>query len=513
MIRFIRWISGLAVLAAATLTTLFLLEVADPAASEDGDLVFRVHFTDGGGLESGAYVRHRGVVVGEVRTVELSPNLYGVVVEVAVRERYRAAVRERSRFWVVRPRFEGLARGVRGLDTLIRSPYLVFDTPQDGGPPLSPEVPVFGFDDPPGQGAVPDIGPPPQPGDLEFIVRFSRAHGLKNGAAVNYRDVAVGEVRQVDLTSDGRSVDVHLVIRQRYRDSVRRNSRFWVVRPALESGLFASNITARDLGSLLTGPSMSFDTPNGASQQPLAPKSIVAGWAERPEDAAENGGPVVSIPGVAGGRVLEPDIRARLELVEVSYVFVETDAFADDRYHYQGSGVVCGVSEDALVVLTARSLADGRYSVEDGIGAPEIEREVLRVRFSDGEVRDAKMFWYDRRGADIALLRVSGAVRPFEPPVFATGAPNWDDLRLVRFSLGEVNALRYQPIPPGTLAGGDEVRAFPSDYPLPLDSWLGAVTVDAEERVVAVLGRRAALEKRPALSVIERLPEEWRAPR
>lgn len=513
MFRFIRWITGLAVLAAAALATLYLLDVADPAANTESDLVFRVQLTDAGGLEAGAYVRHHGVVVGEVRTVELSPNLYGVVVEVAVRRRYRAAVRERSQFWVVRPRFEGLARGVRGLDTLIRSPYLVFENPQDAGPPLEEGTIVFGFEGPPGEDAVPDIGPPPQPGDLELVVRFSRAHGLKAGAVVNYRDVGVGEVRQVDLTSDGRSVDVHLVIRERYRDSVRRNSRFWVVRPSLESGLFASNITARDLGALLTGPSMAFDTPDGATQPPLAEHSIVLGWPERPEDAAQNGGPIVSIPGVEGGRVLEPEISGRLPLVEVSYAFVERDAFSDDRYHFQGSGLVCGVDEGSLVVLTARSLADGSYSVEDGIGEPEIEGEVLRVRFADGEVRDARMFWHDRRGADLALLHVGGPPREVSPPTLATGEPDWDALRLVRFSLGEVNSLRYQPIPRGTLSGGEGVRAFPSGYPLPLASWLGAVAVDSEERIVAVLGRRAAWSERPALSVVERLPEEWRAPR
>lgn len=194
-------------------------------------------------------------------------------------------------------------------------------------------------------------------------------------------------------------------------------------------------------------------------------------------------------------------------------MFVERDAFSDDRYHLQGSGLVCGVDQDSLVVLTARSLADGGYTVEDGIGEPEIEREVLRVRFADGEVRDATMFWHDRRGADLALLHVSGPPMELPAPAFASGEPDWNALRLVRFSLGEVNALRYQPIPQGTLVGGDEVRAFPSGYPLPLEAWLGAVAVDAQERVVAVLGRREALSSRPALSVIERLPEEWRAPR
>ncbi|MEQ8768600.1 MAG: MlaD family protein [Planctomycetota bacterium] len=514
MIRFLRWMTGVAVLAGAAFATLYLLEVADPASNEDGDLIFPIQFADAGGLEAGAYVRHRGVVVGEVRRVELSPNMFGVVVEVAIRSQYRTAVRERSRFWVVRPRFEGLGRGVQGLDTLIRSPYLVFDNPQEGGPPLEEGEIVFGLEGPPGTDAVPDAGPPPQPGDLEFVVRFARAHSLKSGAPVNYRDVAVGEVRLVDLTSDGRGVDVHLVIRQRYRDSVRANSRFWIVRPALESGLFASNIMARDLGALLTGPSLAFDTPSDSTKPPMPGGAVVAGWPARPEDAEENGGPLVSIPAVQSGRVTESSLGSPLSLVEVSYVFVEEDTFSDDRHHFQGTGLVVGESEGEIVILTARSLVDGAFSVDDGVGEPEIVREVLRVRFSDGTVSDARPIWKDPRGADLALVSVPDAPEGWVAPHFLTESePNWDDLRLVRFSLGEVGSPKYQPIPAGTLTSGQTVRTFPESYPLPLSGWLGAIAVDSQDRIVAVLGRRGRLSERSALSLTSRLPEEWRAPR
>lgn len=170
-----------------------------------------VQFKDGNGLKAGDPVRHRGVTVGEVRSVELSPDLQGVTVVIDLRPTAAGLARENSRFWVVRPQAD--LTGVSGLDTVVGAKYVAVSPGGDG--------PRFAF--------VGDEAPVLEevPGGLRVVVQDRRTGGLRPGAPLLYRGVRIGGVVSSGLASDASAVEVHVHVLPEYKDLVRTNSQFW----------------------------------------------------------------------------------------------------------------------------------------------------------------------------------------------------------------------------------------------------------------------------------------------
>lgn len=174
-----------------------------------------VMLDQGHGLEPGADVRYNGIAVGEVRSVELSPDAEGVVVRAALRQQARHLARAGARFWVVRPQLG--VTGFAGLETVVGPRYLAM-LPGDG--PLRRHF--LGLSDPPIVGFV-------EPGDLEIVLQAPRRGGLRPGAVVTYRQVPVGTVLSVGLASDASAVEARVHVRKAYTQLIRERTRFWNV--------------------------------------------------------------------------------------------------------------------------------------------------------------------------------------------------------------------------------------------------------------------------------------------
>ncbi len=164
-------------------------------------LIITVTLDQGHGLQAGDAVRFRGIVVGEVREVELSSDLQDVIASVSLRERANEIARAGSRFWVVRPRL-GLDQ-VAGLETLVGPRYLA--VLPDRGPR---QVHFIGLSEPP---LVEQI----HPGDLEIILEAPSRGELRPVALLLYRMVRIGTVLSVGLTSDGGAVECACTSRSR----------------------------------------------------------------------------------------------------------------------------------------------------------------------------------------------------------------------------------------------------------------------------------------------------------
>src|SRR4051794_31806651 len=82
-----------------------------------------VSFADGGGIRPGqTQVRYRGVAIGEVSRVQLSPDHQHVLVRVRLERSAASLAREGARFWIVRPQ---LGWGnVTGLGTVFSGPEI-----------------------------------------------------------------------------------------------------------------------------------------------------------------------------------------------------------------------------------------------------------------------------------------------------------------------------------------------------------------------------------------------------
>ena len=211
-----------------------------------------VHLAEGHGLKPGDAVRYRGITVGEVRRVELAEGLEGIVVTAGLRRQADELARGGSRFWVVRPQVG--PGGVAGLETLLGPRYMEV-LPGNGGR----QHRFIGLAEPP---AVERI----EPGDLEVILEANQRGGLRAGAPVTYRQVRVGTVLSVGLTTDGGAVEARLHIQQAYVQLIREDTLFWES-SGIEAriGLGGLTLGMNSLETMLSG-GVGLATPPGASE-------------------------------------------------------------------------------------------------------------------------------------------------------------------------------------------------------------------------------------------------------
>ena len=221
-------------------------------AWSDRGVVVTVLLDEGHGIKPGDAVRYRGVTVGQVRAVELDGDSGGLRVTAGLRSEADNLARAGSRFWVVRPQFE-LSR-IAGIETIVGPRYL---TVLPGHGPRQRHF--VGLADPP---VVETI----EPGSLEIILTASEKRGLRRGAPVTYRQVRVGSVLSVGLTSDGGAVEARLHIDRAYVQLIRPATRFWVL-GGLEAsvGLTGVNVKIDTIETVLTG-GVALATPPGAGE-------------------------------------------------------------------------------------------------------------------------------------------------------------------------------------------------------------------------------------------------------
>jgi hypothetical protein len=209
-------------------------------AWRDRGIPVRVLLAEGYGLKVGDEVRYRGIPVGEVRAIELDRNSGGIRVTAALRAQAARLARGGSRFWVVRPQL-GLSR-VGGLETLVGPRYLAV-LPGDG-PRRRDFVGL----------AAPPVVERQDPGDLEVILTTSARGGLRRGAPVTFRQVTVGTVLSVGLTSDGGAVEARLHVDKAYAQLIRQGTRFWDVGGVEATmGITGMTLQVESLEALLAG--------------------------------------------------------------------------------------------------------------------------------------------------------------------------------------------------------------------------------------------------------------------
>ena len=150
--------------------------------------VLTIRFADGNGLKAGDVMKYRGIAIGEVTDVELTPERDRVAVRVRIEPHAAPMARRGSLFWVERPRVS-MSR-VSGLETVVGAKFLGVIP----GPASEPAAVDFdGLESPPTLN---------QPESTEITIHFREGHGLQVGDPLRHRGIAVGEVTAVDLVPD-----------------------------------------------------------------------------------------------------------------------------------------------------------------------------------------------------------------------------------------------------------------------------------------------------------------------
>jgi paraquat-inducible protein B len=247
--------------------------------------VITVTFNSAEGLVAGtSHVRHKDIDMGLVTSIVLSKDLNSVIVTAQMNREATPLLTERSRLWVVKPRF--FAGNISGLDTLLSGAYIELLPSPEGG---DRKTDFVGLEDPPVLEAN-------EPGHT-FLLRASRLGAINVGSPVFFRDLTVGQVLGWDLGDMAENVTIHAFVRAPFDKYVRRESRFWNASGvSLQLGAQGVQLQMDSIKALLLG-GVEFDTPeNASSPSATVPDQTFRLYAN--QEAATNAGFSQRIPAI-----------------------------------------------------------------------------------------------------------------------------------------------------------------------------------------------------------------------
>jgi len=173
----------------------------------------QIFFKSSDGLSAGhSEVKFRNVPVGKVTKIGLSNNDGGVVVTVQMDKNVEQYLNDSAKFWVVKPRVD--YSGVSGLDTLISGSYISLYAKKSEETKSN----FNGLDIP-----YRDVN-----AGSYFLMHSNVSRGIRVGTPVNYRNIQIGVVEHINLSSDGNSIDIVSFVNKEYTHLINRTTKFWL---------------------------------------------------------------------------------------------------------------------------------------------------------------------------------------------------------------------------------------------------------------------------------------------
>ncbi len=226
--------------------------------SQSGPLIL-VRFENASGIEvKKTRVKYRDVNVGMVEEVRFSQDLGQVVVSIRLDKAFDDRVTDATRFWVVRPRIEGLR--ISGLETLISGAHITMDLGQGG----EKKWEFTGLEEP--RSILSDT-----PGSFYRLIS-PKLGSLTIGAPVYYRGVVVGEVVKYHLEHESDQLSIEFFVRAPHDDQVWENTLFWNVSGVnINLSTKGLKLGIQSLAALVSG-GVAFGVAKGVQERPKAPE-------------------------------------------------------------------------------------------------------------------------------------------------------------------------------------------------------------------------------------------------
>ena len=337
-----------------------------------------IEFRAASGLEAGkTKVKFKDVDIGQVTSIDVSPDLKSVIVTAELKHGSEQFLTEKTRFWVERPRVT--ASGVSGLETLLSGSFIAIDPVRDGKAVFE----FKGLEEPP-LFTTSEAG-------TRFLLRSPTLGSLNVGAPVYYRQIQVGQVAGFALDEDGEAVGIDVFVFAPHDRLVSTSTRFWNA-SGIDFSLTAAGVKVdtESLMSVLIG-GVAFDTPDtiDAPGQPPSADHVFPLYASR-DNAHEKtylhkeryllffegsvrgltvGAPVM-LRGIAIGKVL--DIQLQLSVEDLQFhipVLIEVEperiAVRGDRGALEETGMIRQlVAKGLRAQLKTGSLITGQLYVE-----------------------------------------------------------------------------------------------------------------------------------------------------
>ncbi|MEN8259270.1 MAG: MlaD family protein [Pseudomonadota bacterium] len=184
---------------------------------------------DLGSLDVGSKVFYQKIPVGSVEYYELAVDRNGVVLHLHIRKEYEDLVKRQSRFWnasgiAVEAGLSGVKVKSESVSAILNGGIAFFTPAVNGKPQPAITGDVFTmYDD---EEVAREDG-------TAIEIRFASGQGLSPGAAVKYRGITVGKVREVMLGADLSGVVAKAILNGSAKSMARQGTRFWLVGPEL----------------------------------------------------------------------------------------------------------------------------------------------------------------------------------------------------------------------------------------------------------------------------------------
>jgi paraquat-inducible protein B len=214
-----------------------------------------------GSIDSGTPVYYKKVAVGQVQSWQLDPKTDQINIDIFIQENFQHLVKTTSHFWnasgiSVSAELSGIKIRTESLESIINS-GIAFDTP-------APEHAARPAESGHRYELYPDYESAHQAG-VPIKITFDRTEGLREGAKIKYRGLAVGAVDAIVFGRSLNEVIVSAHLDSHARALAREGTQFWIAKA--EIGL--SGVS--QLGTLISGDYIAVRPVETSGDRPLIP--------------------------------------------------------------------------------------------------------------------------------------------------------------------------------------------------------------------------------------------------
>jgi paraquat-inducible protein B len=201
-------------------------------------------------------VLFRGLKAGVVKSLDINDDsFHTVTASILLDPRAEVILRQNTRFWVIRPQVS--IEGIKNLATLISGAYITFQpgegTPQNHFIVESKPMPI-----------------PTLRAGTHFSLQAKDSGSLTIGAPISFRKLVVGEITNISLAHDGKSIQTQILIYEPFDQLVHKNSIFWNVSGVqINASLSKFTINLSSIRAMIAG-GITFANPEGETDNEVA---------------------------------------------------------------------------------------------------------------------------------------------------------------------------------------------------------------------------------------------------
>jgi paraquat-inducible protein B len=249
--------------------------------------VITLTFESAEGLVAGqSQIKYRDVVMGQVQSIDLSPDLTHVILTARMNREAERLLTGRALFWVVKPRL--FAGNLSGLETVLSGSYVAL---LPSAEPAQAARNFTGLENPPVLQST--------TAGHTFLLKAGLLGSINLGSPVFYRGLDVGEVLGWDIGDMADSVTIHAFVRAPFDQYVHEESHFWNASGlSVKLGAEGVQVQVESLRALILG-GVAFDTPPAARATPVVQSEGAVFPLYADKEAAEAAGFKRRVTGVA----------------------------------------------------------------------------------------------------------------------------------------------------------------------------------------------------------------------